>query len=33
VAIGLAIVAVVVLAGLLHPASINALTESDPHDG
>ena len=33
VAIGLAIVAVVVLAGLLHPASIDALTESDPHDG
>ena len=33
VAIGLAIVAVVVLAGLLHPASIDALTDADPHDG
>jgi hypothetical protein len=32
VAIGLGIVAVVVLAGLLHPASIDALTEADPHD-
>jgi hypothetical protein len=33
VAIGLAVVAVVVLVGLLHPASIDALTETDPHDG
>jgi hypothetical protein len=33
VAIGLALVAGVVLVGLLHPASIDALTESDPHDG
>jgi hypothetical protein len=33
VAIGLAIVAVVVLAGLLHPASVDALTQADPHDG
>ncbi len=33
VAIGLALVAVVVLVGLLHPASIDALTEADQHDG
>jgi hypothetical protein len=33
VAIGLAAVAAVVLVGLLHPASIDALTESDPGDG
>lgn len=33
VSIALAVVAVVVLAGLLHPASIDALTEADPHDG
>ena len=33
VAIGLAVVAVVVLAGLLHPASIDALTDPDPDDG
>ena len=33
VAIGLAILAAVVLAGLFHPASIDALTEADPHDG
>ncbi len=33
VAIGLAIVAAVVLAGLLHPASIDALADGDPHDG
>jgi hypothetical protein len=33
VAIGLAIVAVVVLVGLLHPASIDALTDPDPDDG
>ena len=32
VAIGLAVVATVVLAGLLHPASIDALTEADPHE-
>jgi len=33
VAIGLALVAVIVLVGLLHPASIDALTEPDPDDG
>jgi hypothetical protein len=33
VAIGLAIVAAVVLVGLLHPASIDALTDPDPDDG
>jgi hypothetical protein len=33
VAIGLAIVAVVVLVGLLHPASTDALTDPDPDDG
>src|SRR4051812_45688945 len=33
VAIGLAVVAGVVLAGLFHPASVDALTEGDPHDG
>ena len=33
VAIGLALVAVVVLVGLLHPASIDALTEADQSDG
>jgi hypothetical protein len=33
VAIVLAVVAVVVLVGLLHPASIDALTEADPQDG
>ena len=32
VAIGLAVVAVVVLVGLLHPASIDALTETDPSE-
>ena len=32
VAIGLAVVATVVLVGLLHPASIDALTEADPHE-
>jgi hypothetical protein len=33
VAIVLAVVSVVVLVGLLHPASIDALTDPDPHDG
>jgi len=33
VSIGLALVAVVVLVGLLHPASIDALTEADAQDG
>ena len=33
VAILLAVVAVIVLVGLLHPASIDALTEADPQDG
>jgi hypothetical protein len=32
VAIGLALVSVVVLVGLLHPASIDALTDADPSD-
>lgn len=32
VSIGLAVVAVVVLGGLLHPASVEALTETDPPD-
>ena len=33
VSIGLALVAVVVLVGLLHPASIDALSEADAQDG
>ena len=32
VAVALAVVAVIVLVGLLHPASIDALTETDSHE-